>query len=475
MIGKKFSAIILSGGRGARMNSALLKILHPVAGLPMLQRVIDILKAADIEDLKLVIPAGSKELLEQAIDLKDVECCTQEKPLGTGDALKAVKIESLQEYVLVINGDQLLIDKNYMKTFMDKFIKEKTALSVVTSFLKEPAHYGRICREEGKVHSIVESSEAMSQPAIFSIKEINVGIYLMKKSTIQKYLSQITNQNSKGEYYLTDIVSLCRQGQESIGTLSAPQHMAFGINTQEELARATHFLFQRKVKELMSLGVIVINPNNTYIEENVKIFNSSVIYPGCWIRGNTEIGYFCIIEPHSFIIDCKISDNVQIKAGSYLEESKIQKGCIIGPYAHLRPENDIGYGARIGNFVEMKKVEFGDYSKAAHLSYLGDAFVGEHVNIGCGVTTCNYAIDKKKYETKIGDHAFIGSDSQLVAPVDIGSHSVIGSGSVITRDIPPGALSISRSPQVNKENYAGSELDHLPSSDEDSDLDEEKI
>lgn len=454
MFGEQFSAVILAGGRGTRMQSSLTKALHPVAGSPLLQRVIKNLKDSGLQDLHLVIPDGHQALFKQVLHLEKIQIFTQKEPLGTGDALKKVNIENLKENVLVLNGDQPLIEAPFIKDFLHKFLENQSDLSVLTSYFKNPSHYGRIQRREGKIHSIIEASEALSFPGLLDIKEINVGMYFFKKKILPFYLPQITNQNSKKEYYLTDIVSICRENSQKIETISAPQNMAFGVNTQAELARATQYIFQKKIKELMNNGVIVLDPEKTYIEEQVQIADSTVLYPGCWIRGKTKIGLFCILEPNVIVVDCKIEDNVQIKAGSYLEDSTIERGSSLGPYAHLRPGNKIGQGAKIGNFVEMKKVNFGDYSKASHLSYLGDATIGEHVNIGCGTTTCNYATDKKKYETKIGDYVFVGSHAQLVAPVEVGSHSVIGSGSVITKDVPSGALSLSRIPQINKENYS---------------------
>lgn len=468
-VGENFSAIVLAGGRGTRMNSSLVKALHPVAGMPMIQKILQTLQRAGVKDLNLVLASEFQTLFKQALPLDGVQSFAQKQPLGTADALKAVKIESLKDFVLVLNGDQPLIDVPSLEDFMHKFLEEKTSLSVVTSYFENPAHYGRVRRVEGKIHSIVEFTEVASSVEILNIKEINTGMYFLKKEILQKYLPHIKNKNSKKEYYLTDLVLLCRQNQEKLSAISAPQHIAFGVNTQEELAVATQYVFQKKIKELMKKGVIVIHPEHTYVEEDVEVANSTVLYPGCFLRGKTEIGFFSILEPGVIVVDCKVGDNVQIKAGSYLEDSVVERGSSVGPYAHLRPGNKIGEGVKIGNFVEMKKVAFGNHSKASHLSYLGDATIGEHVNIGCGTITCNYATDKNKYETKIGDHAFVGSHSQLVAPVEVGPHSVIGSGSVITRDVPPGALSLTRIPQINKENYnTPFEDENHPSLDSDS-------
>jgi len=226
------------------------------------------------------------------------------------------------------------------------------------------------------------------------------------------------------------------------------------VNTQEELAEATSLVYKAKNKQLLANGVMLIDPRTTYIDDTVTIGAGTIVYPGAFIRGKTAVGPFCVIEPNVFISDCIIEDGVQVKAGSYLEQSIIKSQAKVGPYARIRPDTTIGKQAQVGNFVEMKKVNFGAKSKAGHLTYLGDADIGEDVNIGCGTITCNYAADKKKYKTKIGDRVFVGSDSQFVAPVEVGSDAIIASGSTITKNVPAGDLAIARARQENKAGMA---------------------
>jgi bifunctional UDP-N-acetylglucosamine pyrophosphorylase/glucosamine-1-phosphate N-acetyltransferase len=319
--------------------------------------------------------------------------------------------------------------------------------------LKDPKQFGRIVRQNGKLKTIVEFKDA-SQDTL-KIKEVSTGIYIVKSDILKKYLPKIKNDNANKEYYLPDLISLALDGGKSVqALLSSNTHVAHGVNTQEELAEATSLVYKAKNKQLLSQGVILIDPRSTYIEDTASVGAGSVVYPNVFIRGKTAIGPFCVIEPNVFISDCIIEDGVQVKAGSYLEHSVIKSLAKVGPYARLRPDTVIGKNAHVGNFVEMKKVNFGAHSKAGHLTYLGDADIGEDVNIGCGTITCNYAADKKKYKTKIGDRVFVGSDSQFVAPVEIGSDVIIASGSTITKNVPTGDLAIARARQENKAGMA---------------------
>jgi bifunctional UDP-N-acetylglucosamine pyrophosphorylase/glucosamine-1-phosphate N-acetyltransferase len=266
-------------------------------------------------------------------------------------------------------------------------------------------------------------------------------------------LSQIKDQNPKGEYCLTDMVSVFVNQGKKVIACPVTEDSAFGVNTQKELSFATKKMFTRKLNHLMSQGVIIVDPLNTYIEDSVQVGQGSVIYPGVYLKGNTSIGPFCAIETNSFIMDSLIRELVLIRSGSYLESAEIGAQSVIGPYARLRPGTKIGKECKVGNFVEMKKTSFGSRSKASHLSYLGDAEIGEDVNIGCGTVTCNLNMDGKKYSTRIGDKVFVGSGTQMVAPVNLGDCSATGAGSVITKDVPAQALAVERTPQKNMENY----------------------
>ncbi len=445
-----FNAIILAAGRGTRMASPLPKVLHPVAGIPMIHHVLKACAEVNINEVRIVVGYG-QNLVRKVVEPLGAVCCEQTEQKGTADAVRAAKPEDLQGTVLILNGDHPLIESQDLKNFISEFNDIRADLGVVTAEVKNPAEFGRIVRHKGDLHSIVEAKDASADT--LKICEINTGIYLVKAEVLNEFLPQIQNQNSKSEYYLTDLVSLCIENRKKVIAIKGHAKVSLGVNNQAELAKATKMMFKRKAHSLMESGVVIIDPSRTYIESDVKVGKATVIYPGAYLRAGTQIGDYCVIEPNAFIYKCRIGDSVQIRAGSYLENSVIMSKATIGPYARLRPETEIGEEAHVGNFVEMKKVKFGSKSKAGHLTYLGDAEVGEETNIGCGTITCNYATDHKKYKTKIGSRVFVGSDSQFVAPVDVGDDAVIASGSTITEDVPAKSLAIARGRQVNKENY----------------------
>lgn len=446
----RLTVIILAAGKGTRMKSPLPKVLHPVAGRPMIEKVIKAAKGAGASDVRVIVGHGGA-LVRGVVENWGVTCYEQKEQLGTGHAVRSAQPETLEGDVVIMNGDHPLIEADDIKGFLREFRDAKLDLAVVTATLKNPAEFGRIIRHRGELKAIVEVKDASAET--LRIKEVNTGIYVVKAETLAKFLPKISSQNAKGEYYLTDIISLCLEAGGRVNAISASPKVSVGVNTQAELARATKLLFARKAKRLMDDGVLMIDPKTVYIEESAQIGAGSVIYPGVFIRGGTRIGSFSVIEPHVFISDCEIGDSVQIKAGSYLEQTQIHAKASVGPYARLRPETVIQEEAHVGNFVEMKKTVFGKKSKAGHLTYLGDAEIGEEVNIGCGTITCNYAADRKKYKTKIGNRVFVGSDTQFVAPVSVGDDALIGSGSTITKDVPAKALAVARGKQVIKENY----------------------
>ncbi|AGH96378.1 bifunctional UDP-N-acetylglucosamine diphosphorylase/glucosamine-1-phosphate N-acetyltransferase GlmU [Pseudobdellovibrio exovorus] len=448
----EFTAIILAGGQGTRMKSPLPKVLHPVAGQPMIARVIGTCRQAGITQVRVVVGHG-QSLVKTVLEPLNVSTHVQEQQLGTANAVQSANLESLETDVIIMNGDHPLITDQDLKNFISDFKEQQLDLAVITVELDNPAEFGRIVRKHDQLVSIVEAKDASMET--LKIREVNTGIYLAKASVLKKYIPLIKNNNSKKEFYLTDLIDLALTDRLKVqALLSKNTDVAHGVNNQAELAEATKKVFQSKTKKLMENGVIFIDPQATHVEEGVIIGAGSVIYPGAFIRGKTAIGAFTVIEPNCFISDSIIGDSVHMKAGSYIEQVIIKNKASVGPYARLRPETTIGESAHVGNFVEMKKVNFGNKSKAGHLTYLGDAEIGEDVNIGCGTITCNYAADKKKYKTVIGDRVFVGSDTQLVAPVTVESDSLIASGTTVTKNVPAGALALSRSPQVNKEGYA---------------------
>lgn len=444
------TVIALAAGKGTRMKSPLPKVLHPVAGRPMIEKVIFASKKAGASEVRVIVGHG-QALVRQVVEPMGVSCYEQKEQLGTGHAVRCANIDELNGHVIIMNGDHPLIEATDIKDFYTQFKDQRCDLAVVTARLKNPAEFGRIIRHEGKLKAIVEAKDASADT--LKINEVNTGIYVVKADVLKEYLPKIKNNNSKKEYYLTDLISLCIEDNLRVLPLLATPKVAVGVNTQAELSKATRLLFRRKAERLMEEGVLILDPRSTYIEESAEVGPGSVIYPNVFIRGRSRIGSFSVLESNAFISDSEVGDSVQIRAGSYLESAKVLNKASVGPYARLRPETTICEEAHVGNFVEMKKVTFGKKSKAGHLTYLGDAEVGEGVNIGCGTITCNYAADKKKYKTKIGNNVFVGSDTQFVAPITIGDNAVIGSGSTITKDVPANALGVARGKQFIKENY----------------------
>ncbi|WP_374031283.1 bifunctional UDP-N-acetylglucosamine diphosphorylase/glucosamine-1-phosphate N-acetyltransferase GlmU [Bdellovibrio bacteriovorus] len=448
---EKLTVIALAAGKGTRMKSPLPKVLHPVAGRPMIEKVIQASKQAGAAEVRVIVGHG-QNLVRQVVEPMGVACYVQDEQLGTAHAVRCAKPETIEGVVVIMNGDHPLIEASDIKDFVRIFRDEKCDLAVVTAVLKNPGEFGRIVRHKGDLAAIVEAKDASAEA--LKIREINTGIYIVKASILADYLPKISNNNAKKEYYITDLISLCIQDKCRVQAIQSTPKVAVGVNNQLELARATRLLFKRKALRLMEEGVLMIDPRTVYVEESVEIGAGTVIYPNVFIRGRSKIGSFTVIESNAFISDSEIGDSVQIRGGSYLESSKLHNKVSAGPYARLRPETEIFEEAHVGNFVEMKKVKFGKKSKAGHLTYLGDAEIGEEVNVGCGTITCNYAADKKKYKTKIGNRVFVGSDTQFVAPIEVGDDAIIGSGSTITKNVPAKALAVARGKQFVKENYA---------------------
>lgn len=449
-ITEDFSTIVLAAGKGTRMKSPLPKVLHPVAGWPMISRSIHALNEAGTNNIRVVVGHGEL-LVRQVIEPLGASAFLQVEQLGTGHAVQCAEPHSLQGTVLIMNGDHPLIEAEDIKFLIKEFVNSQKKLAVVTAKVKKPGNFGRIVRHHNQLKAIVEAKDASHDT--LKINEINTGMYLIEAEFLNQLLPQLKNNNSQKEFYLTDIISLAVEAGEQVGTLLTSAYVAFGVNSQLELATATKYVYRRKVKKLMESGVVILDPKNTYIEDDVIIGSGTIIYPGNFIRSGTKIGEMCIIEPHCFMYKTQIANSVHIKSHCYFEEVKISSKASIGPFARLRTGTKIGKDAKVGNFVEMKMVDFKNGAKASHLTYLGDAVIGEQTNIGCGTITCNYAVDKKKYVTKIGKDVFVGSDTQFVAPIEIGDGAIIASGSTITKNVPAGALAVARSRQIIKENY----------------------
>ncbi len=442
--------IILAGGKGTRMNSDLVKVLHPLLGLPILSYPIDLsLNGIQAEKTIVVIGYQAERVKETFKDLP-VHFVLQKEPLGTGHAvLQAIPyFQDYQGTVLVLSGDVPLVKGKTVRSFVDMFLENESTLSVLTAVVADPTGYGRIIRSpEGWLERIVEEKDAREEERL--IREINTGIYCVKAPSLIEGLQEIQSENAQGEYYLTDLVQIIRgKGLRCSAHMVEDPTEVMGINTRVDLAFAHEVLRQEKLRELMLSGVTLLDPKTTYVDRPVEIGRDSLLYPNCILQGKTKIGQRCIIESNTKITDSIIGDEVTIRSNSVITESRIEEGAIIGPFAHLRPLSVIKSRAKIGNFVEVKKSVIGKESKANHLAYLGDSTVGEKVNIGAGTITCNYD-GIEKHQTIIEDGVFVGSNVELVAPVKVGKNATIGAGTTVTRDVPEGSLAISRMRQKN--------------------------
>lgn len=445
------TAIILSAGLGTRMKSTLPKVLHRVAGETMISLVATQLEQAGVDEVRVVVGFGADLVKEELKGFSKVKFYVQKNQWGTADAVKSADIDSLQGLVMICNGDHPLIkSQDYAQAFEQG---AKADLMVTSCKVKYPKEFGRVVRSaDGKFKKIIEAKEASASE--IKISEVNTGLYVVKAEVLKKYLPLIKNNNAKKEFYLTDLVGLAQaDGCDVVAMPSKFKRVIFGVNNQLELAQAGLALFKRKIKELLEQGVRVVDPANTYVESECQVGQGTLIEPGVMIKGNTTIGKNCVIEAHCQIVDAQIADGVHIKWGTLIDKSQVGAESIVGPYARLRPESVVGEQVHLGNFVELKKTRIGNRSKANHLTYLGDAEIGEDTNIGCGTITCNYAADRKKYKTIIGNNVFVGSDTQFVAPLTVGDGAVIGSGSTITKDVPARALAVTRAKQFIKEDY----------------------
>lgn len=445
-------AIVLAAGQGTRMRSKLPKVLHKVLGKPMLQHVLDACSGAGIE--KNVVVLGHKaEVVEQKLD-QNVQVVYQREQLGTGHAVMQAKgiLDGFMGNVLVLCGDTPLLTKETLIQLINHQQEKGAKATILTAQLDNPTGYGRIIRSSaGNVLKIVEEKDADELEK--KVAEINTGAYCFDAKLLNSLLGQLTTANAQNEYYLTDVIKLLVQQNELVeGLVIKDPEEASGINNRMQLARAEQVMRQRKLEELMAEGVTIIDPVTTYVEAQVSVGMDTVIYPMTFLEGQTVIGENCVIGPGTRIIDAKLANNIIVNNSNVLE-SEIADNCNIGPYAYIRPGTILLEDVKVGDFVEIKKSIIGKGSKIPHLSYVGDAEVGTAVNIGAGTITCNYD-GFNKYKTIIEDGAFVGSNTNLVAPVTIGAGAITGAGSTITHDVPENSLAVERAKQRNIEGWA---------------------
>lgn len=444
-------AIILAAGQGTRMKSKLYKVLHQVCGKPMVEHVLNQITANNMDEVVTIVGHGAEAVEETLGDR--TKYALQAEQLGTGHAvMQAEKILGGKSgMTLIACGDTPLFTAQTFEELFEYHQTKKAVATVLTAKAPNPFGYGRIIRNNiGIVEKIVEQKDATPQEA--AVNEINTGVYVFDNEELFKALHKLNNNNAQGEYYLTDLMEIFKNEGKIIAAYQMKDFSeSLGVNDRKALAQATQVMQQRINRHHMENGVTLINPATTYIDVDVKIGPDTIIEPGVVLKGHTTIGSDCVIKANSTIIDSTLADHVTVTA-SYLEEATMETGSNIGPYSHLRPAAHIGENVHIGNFVEVKKAEIGKNTKVGHLTYVGDATLGKDINIGCGTVFVNYD-GQNKHHTTVGDYSFIGSGSNIIAPVTIADHAYVAAGSTITDDIDSRAMAIARGRQVNKAGY----------------------
>ncbi|KRM71277.1 bifunctional UDP-N-acetylglucosamine diphosphorylase/glucosamine-1-phosphate N-acetyltransferase GlmU [Lacticaseibacillus brantae] len=440
--------IILAAGKGTRMKSKLYKVLHKIAGKAMVDHVLTQVELTSPDEIVTVVGHGA-EAVEETLGNRS-QFVIQEEQLGTGHAV--LQAEALlgdkEGMTLIASGDTpLLTAGTFEKLFA--YHKDKGAkATILTASAPDPTGYGRIIRNDlGTVQKIVEQKDANHEEAL--VNEINTGVYCFDNQSLFKALHEVNNNNAQGEYYLTDVIEILKNKGEVVAAYRMKNfEESMGVNDRVALAAATKVMQHRINTNHMRDGVTLTDPDNTYIDVDVQIGADTLIEPGVYLKGNTVIGEDCVIGAHSVLSNATIEDQVTITS-STIEDSIMHTGSNAGPNAHLRPDSEIGEGAHIGNFVEIKNAQIGKNTKVGHLTYVGDATLGAEINVGCGVVFVNYD-GVQKWHSEVGDHSFIGSNSNIVAPVKVSDHSFIAAGSTITSDVPFHAMAIARERQTNK-------------------------
>ncbi|WP_294188412.1 bifunctional UDP-N-acetylglucosamine diphosphorylase/glucosamine-1-phosphate N-acetyltransferase GlmU [uncultured Clostridium sp.] len=443
-------ALILAAGQGTRIKSNLPKVLHKVCGKEMVNHVIDTMRKAKIDDINVIIGRGA-DLVKEKTASRNVSYSLQEEQLGTGHAVKCAInfLKGKKGIVGVFAGDAPLIKSETIEKLFDTHIENNNSATLLSSIVEDPTGYGRIVRDGNEVLKIVEHKDCTEEE--LKINEMNAAIYCFDIENLLSSLEKLSNDNKQGEYYLTDVIGILKDENKKVGALSIDYEETIGVNSRVQLAEAEEVLRKRINKMHMENGVTLIDPSSTYIGDDVEIGRDTIIYPGNVIEGNTKIGEGVMIYPNSRISNSIIDNNVEIQS-SVIVDSKIGERTTVGPFAYIRPESIIGNDARIGDFVEIKKSTIGNNTKVSHLTYIGDAKVGEHCNFGCGTVVVNYD-GKKKNTTIIGNNSFIGCNTNLVSPVTVEDNTYIAAGSTIVNNVKEGELAVARAKQRNIEGW----------------------
>ena len=442
------SIVILAAGKGTRMNSQLPKVLQPLAGKPILQYVLDTTHSLQPNNISIV--AGHKsEMLRELIKDKNISWRIQDTQLGTGHAVIQAIPDLNSDKTLILYGDVPLIKKADLQSLIKK---SDTGLAVMTHIKNDANGYGRILREDNKIQGIIEDKDCNKEQK--KIKEINTGILAADTKYLKQWLYRLSNENAQKEYYLTDIVKFAVEDNITVSSHEVEEEVSIsGVNSKSELAYIERGLQLNKAEELMEKGVTVLDPNRIDIRGQLKCGQDVTIDIGCIFEGNVNLGNNVHIKPYSFIKNSDIDENSTIEAFSHIDSSKVGSSCRVGPYARLRPGTVLESEVHIGNYVEIKNSLVDQGTKINHLSYIGDSEIGKNVNIGAGTITCNYdGVDKHK--TIIEDDVFVGSNTQIVAPLKVGKGATIGAGSTITKDVPKNDLTLSRAQQKTISGWA---------------------
>ncbi|WP_035296611.1 bifunctional UDP-N-acetylglucosamine diphosphorylase/glucosamine-1-phosphate N-acetyltransferase GlmU [Brevibacillus thermoruber] len=448
----KIHAVVLAAGQGTRMKSKLYKVLHPVCGKPMVQHVVDTLASMRVEDVIVVVGHGA-DAVRSTLGER-VTYALQKEQLGTAHAVQQAVpfLQAKEGTTFILYGDVPLLSEETLTALLRYHEEQQAAATVLTAVVPDPTGYGRIVRSEtGEVLRIVEHKDAT--PSERAIREINTGIYCFDNQKLLKALAQVKNDNAQGEYYVTDCIGILRQAGEKVAAFEAVDpDETMGVNDRAQLAEAEAYMRRRIAVRHMKNGVTIVDPASTYIEADVVIGADTVIQPGTFLRAGTTIGADCVIGPQADLTNVQVADRVTISY-SVMVDARVEADSTVGPFAYVRPGTEIGPHVKIGDFVELKNAKIGKGTKVPHLSYVGDAEIGEGVNIGCGTITVNYD-GAVKHKTVVMDGSFIGCNTNLVAPVTVGQNAYVAAGSTITQDVPDEALAIARERQVNKPGYA---------------------
>ncbi len=439
--------LILAAGEGSRMKSKLPKVLHKLMGVTMVEHVIAAAKGAGSDDVAVVVGFKGDEV-RSALDKKELKFFLQDKQLGTGHAVMCAE-EFIDEDkdMLILYGDTPLLTADTLKKLLEFHKNEDNGVSIISAIVEDPAGYGHIIRDEkGAFVKNVEHKDATESEKL--VKEINTGVYVFKGKSLKNALKKLNNDNAQGEYYLPDTLEILLKEGEGVNAMAVNDVSEFyGVNSRVQLAEAGAIMKMRINRYHMENGVTIVDPASTYIAPSVKIGMDTVIYPGTVLEGDTAIGEDCEIGPYTKFVDVKVGDKAQVKFTT-ATESEIGNGSTVGPYAYIRPNSHIGENVKIGDFVEVKNSVIGNGTKVSHLTYIGDSDVGERINFGCGTVTVNYD-GTKKFRTTICDDAFIGCNTNLIAPVTVEKGAYIAAGSTITKNVPEGDLAVARARQQN--------------------------